>query len=130
MRALRVHLACAAAILFFHVPTARAASSTSQGKISVTQVQSMLDQAATNATARQVMTAYLAGVGETAGVLMDQAKGKPPATRLSCKRRLALDDALVQAALARPNAVDNAAETPATPLIVSEMLKRAECEMR
>ncbi|HEY8334424.1 MAG TPA: chlorophyllide reductase [Tardiphaga sp.] len=130
MRAFRVYTSCAAAIVLFNVPMARAASSTSQGKISVTQVQSMLDQAAANATARQVMTAYLAGVGETAGVLMDQAKGKSQASRLSCKRRLALDEALVQAALARANAADNAAETPATPLIVSELLKRAECDIR
>ncbi|WP_445490684.1 chlorophyllide reductase [Rhodopseudomonas sp. RCAM05734] len=130
MRAFRVYTTCAAAIVLFNVPTARAASSTSQGKISVTQVQSMLDRAAANATARQVMMAYLAGVGETAGVLMDQAKGRSQASRLNCRRRLAIDEALVQAALARARTADNPGETPATPLIVGELLKRAECEIR
>jgi hypothetical protein len=112
-------------------PNAQAAASTSRSAISVAQVQSMLDQAAANPTARQVLTAYLAGVGETAGILVSLAKAEPGTTPLSCKRTLVIDDRLVQAALAQPT-VNNrdAVETSATPLIVREMLKRADCDVR
>ncbi|MCC8978242.1 hypothetical protein H8A92_05230, partial [Bradyrhizobium sp. 10BB] len=50
---------------------AHAQPSTSHGQISVAQVRAMLDQAATNPTARQTLTAYLAGTGEAAGWLLD-----------------------------------------------------------
>jgi hypothetical protein len=119
--------ACAAAIMFLNVAVAKAESSTLRGEISIAQVRGMLDQAAVNATARQVMTAYLAGVGETAGVLMDLAKAKALAGRPACKRRLAIDEKLVQAAL-QP-ATGDPGETAATPLIVREMLKKADCEI-
>ena len=126
----RAYAACAAATVFFlHFPKAEAASSTSRGEISITQVQSMLNQAAVNSTARQALTAYLAGVGETAGVLIDLARSHPPAGRLVCKGALALDDNRVRIALERET-TRNPAETPATPLIVRDMLKRAECDIR
>ncbi|MDX7324768.1 hypothetical protein SJ307_22845, partial [Providencia rettgeri] len=50
-----------------------AAASTAKGQISVTQVMAMLDQASSNPTAGQVLTAYLAGVGETAAIIIDLA---------------------------------------------------------
>jgi hypothetical protein len=107
--------------------TALAGASTSRGQISVTQVREMLDQARTNPTARQVLTAYLAGVGETAGTLMDAARKDAP--QAACKGRLSLDDKAALRAL-ESAAPDPAlwAETAATPLILRDMLKRAGCE--
>ncbi|KIU51028.1 hypothetical protein [Bradyrhizobium sp. OHSU_III] len=99
--------------------TVHAQPSTSRGQISVAQVGAMLDQAATNPTARQTLTAYLAGSGETAGWLMDTARGLPP-----CARRLSLD-----AQQARDAIAGATAETPATPLIIRDMLKRAGCRL-
>lgn len=100
--------------------TAHAQPSTSHGQISVAQVRAMLDQAATNPTARQTLTAYLAGTGETAGWLLDAARGLPP-----CARRLTLDAQQARDAIAGTAAT----ETPATPLIIRDMLKRAGCRL-
>ncbi|MCC8972428.1 hypothetical protein [Bradyrhizobium brasilense] len=83
----------------------------------------MLDQAATNPTARQALTAYLAGAGETTGWLLDAAHGVP-----SCARRLTLDAQQARDAIAGA-ATTAATETPATPLIIRDMLKRAGCRL-
>lgn len=56
--------------------TVSAEPSTSRGQISVAQVKVMLDQSLTNPIARQVLTAYLSGAGETAGWLVDAATGQ------------------------------------------------------
>ena len=104
-----------------------AQSSTSRGQISVAQVRAMLDQAATNPTARQTLTAYLAGAGETAGWLLDAAADQ--GLKLdSCTRRLSLDDKAARQAL-ETGTSSGAAETAATPLIVRDMLKRAGCRL-
>lgn len=95
--------------------------STSRGHISVAQVRAMLDQAATNPTARQTLTAYLAGSGEAAGWLLDNARRLPP-----CARRLTLDAQQARDAIAGAAA---ATETPATPLIIRDMLRRAGCRL-
>jgi hypothetical protein len=124
-------LCSAAAAIFVCIAagtsTASAESSTSRGQISVAQVRAMLDQAATNAGARQVLTAYLAGAGETAGWLLDAAADRG-VSRQSCARRLSLDDKTARQAL-DANAPGVAAETAATPLIVRDMLKRAGCRL-
>ena len=87
----------------------------------------MLDQAATNPTARQTLIAYLAGTGETAGWLLDATKdqGSP---RHPCARPLSIDDKSARRALER-STPGLAAETAATPLIVADMLKRAGCRL-
>jgi hypothetical protein len=105
---------------------AAAESSTSRGQISVAQVKAMLNQAATNPTARQTLTAYLAGAGETAGWLLDAATDQ--GLKHSCTRRLSLDDKTARQAL-EATAPGLAAETAATPLIVHDMLKRAGCRL-
>ncbi|MCA6124857.1 chlorophyllide reductase [Bradyrhizobium sp. WSM 1704] len=104
---------------------AAAQPSTARGQISVAQVRAMLDQAPTNPTARQVLTAYLGGAGETAGWLLDAAhdRGAPP-----CARRLTLDAQQARDAIAGA-AGTAATETPATPLIIRDMLKRAGCRL-
>jgi hypothetical protein len=103
-----------------------AESSTSRGQISVAQVRAMLDQAATNLTARQTLTAYLAGAGETAGWLIDAAAKQ--GLSQSCTRHLSLDDKSARQAL-EGSAPGPATETAATPLIVHDMLKRAGCRL-
>ncbi|UGA43994.1 chlorophyllide reductase [Bradyrhizobium quebecense] len=114
------HAICAVLLL---TTAAHAQPSTSRGQISVAQVRAMLDQAATNPTARQTLTAYLAGTGETAGWLLDAARGLPP-----CARRLTLDAQQARDAIASA-ASTAATETPATPLIIRDMLKRAGCRL-
>ncbi len=101
--------------------------STPHGQISVAQVKAMLDQAATNPTARQVLTAYLGGAGETAGWLIDAARDRG-VLREPCKRPLSLDANQARAAIAGGSSAAPT-ETPATPLIISDMLKRAGCRL-
>ncbi|MTV17087.1 MULTISPECIES: hypothetical protein [Bradyrhizobium] len=86
----------------------------------------MLDQAATNPSARQALTAYLAGAGETAGWLLDAGRDRG-VLRAPCKRSLSLDADQARAAIAGASGTAPT-DTPATPLIVSDMLKRAGCD--
>lgn len=97
-----------------------AASSTSRGLISVAQVVEMLQKAPTDRTAQQVLTAYLAGVGEAAGAVVSLGKA-------TCRTSLGLSAANVGQALGSAAGGHDAAETPATPLIVKDMLDRAGC---
>lgn len=108
-------------------PASATSASTSRGQVSVTQARAMLEQAAGNPTARQVLTAYLAGIGETAGIMIDGQQAKQA---LACKGRLTLDDKNARDALeaAGPDPA-RWAETAATPLILRDMLKRANCRM-
>ncbi|MDA4630693.1 hypothetical protein NZA98_06135, partial [Escherichia coli] len=73
-----------------------AAASTAKGQISVTQVMAMLDQASSNPTAGQVLTAYLAGVGETAAIIIDLAAKADSSPLATCATRIALDDKAVR----------------------------------
>ncbi|MGJ4890648.1 chlorophyllide reductase [Bradyrhizobium sp. HKCCYLR20261] len=98
-----------------------AASSTSQGLISVAQVIQMLEKAPTDRTAQQVLTAYLAGVGEAAGAVASMG-------RATCRTSLNLSAAQAGQALSSAAAAPDAAQTPATPLIVRDMLDRAGCK--
>lgn len=102
----------------------RAASSTSTGVISVAQVMEMLSQMTTNPTAQQVLVAYLAGLGEATGMLVNAS----PVT--SCKRTLHLDAETVQRIL-EAAAPDRARwqEIPATPPIVEDLIARGECRI-
>lgn len=105
-----------------------AAASTAKGRISVTQVMAMLDQASSNPTASQVLTAYLAGVGETAAVIIDVAAKTDGSPLAVCRTRIILDDKAVRRALeAQPK--DRWQQTAATPLIVRDMIKRAGCKL-
>ncbi|MBB6254136.1 chlorophyllide reductase [Nitrospirillum iridis] len=98
-----------------------ATPTTSRGLISVAQVMQMLEKAPTDDTARQVLTAYLAGVGEAASVVA----GMGGAT---CRTLLSLSAANVRQTLTAAAAGQDAAETPATPLIVRDMLDRSGCQ--
>jgi hypothetical protein len=96
---------------------APAAPSTASGRISITQVRQMLDKAPTDRTARQVLTAYLAGVGEGASAIADMGD-------LPCRSPLSLDAASVRRAIGGRK---DGSDVAATPLIVRDMLVRAGC---
>lgn len=104
---------------------AKAAPSTAAGEISVAQVVDLLQRSPSDPAARNAALAYLAGVGETAGLLVAEAGRRVPAA-IACSRPLALSSAAVLAALSR---VDEGRwdRTAATPIIVEDMLRRADC---
>ena len=108
-------------------PAIAATSSTSKGQISVAQVMQMLDRAGSDPHAGQLLQAYLGGVGESAGVLLNatDAKGKP---YVSCSKPMALNAGLVRDVLANgaPNA-KSWGETAATPLLVNALVSMADC---
>ncbi|GGF40153.1 chlorophyllide reductase subunit BchY [Youhaiella tibetensis] len=93
-----------------------AAPSTDRGQISVAQVREMLEAAPSKPQARQLLVAYLAGVGETAGLLA------------KCSKSLNLDIDLVASALeaGAPDA-SRWSQTPATPIIVADLVARGGC---
>ncbi|HEY8063561.1 MAG TPA: chlorophyllide reductase [Methylosinus sp.] len=97
-----------------------ATPSTSRGLISVAQVMQMLEKAPTDRTAQQVLTAYLAGVGEAASAVTSMGSA-------TCRTTLSLSAANVRHALKTAASAPDTAETPATPLIVRDMLIRAGC---
>ena len=97
---------------------ANAVPSTVSGRISVTQVRQMLDKAPTDRTARQVLIAYLAGVGEGASAIVDMGN-------LSCRSALSLDAASVRRSI---SGVKDGSDVAATPLIVRNMLIGAGCK--
>lgn len=100
-----------------------AAPTTSRGQISVAQVVEMLEKAPTDRTAQQVLTAYLAGVGEAAGAVVSKGNA-------TCRTSLSLNAANVGQALRSAAGGRDIGETPATPLIVEDMLNRAGCARR
>jgi len=108
-------------------PALAATASTSKGQISVAQVMEMLDRADSDKHAGQLVYAYLGGIGESAGVLLNatDAKGKAYVT---CSKPMALDARLVRDVLT--NGVPDSkswSETAATPLIVSALVNLAGC---
>ena len=109
-------------VSFAPAGAASAESSTPTGAISVAQVVQMLDQAPTNRTARQVLTAYLAGVGKAAGVVI--SAGAAP-----CQKPLTLSTHDARQALSSVTK-SNAGDVAATPLIVHDLLVRAGCRSR
>ncbi len=104
-----------------------AAPTTSTGRISVTQVMEMAERARTEPAARNTIIAYLAGLGETAGIMVSEAvaRGAKP---LACTGSFTLDETVAVAALtaAVPEQA-SWAETPATPILLADLFARAGC---
>lgn len=97
------------------------------GGISVAQVMSLLEQAGSDSTSRQMLTVYLTGIGETTGALLQQAR--EAGVRFgNCQNSMNLSPALVGAALTSA-APDRGKwqRTAATPIILADMLRRAQC---
>jgi len=109
------------------MPTSQAAPTTSKGQISVAQVLEMVDLARSDPAARMTVIAYLAGVGETAGILLSEGQQRG-ATPMACARSFTLDESVAAAAL-RAAAPDQARwiETPATPIVIADLFARAGC---
>jgi len=106
---------------------AAAASSTSTGQVSVAQLVEAMRGAATDPLKAQVLTAYLAGLGETVGIML--AGSANYGATITCKRAFALDAKVVEAAFKRVKGGQAAyAETAATPILVTEILERAGCQ--
>jgi hypothetical protein len=104
-----------------------AAPTTSSGQISVAQVVEMAARAGADPNARMTMIAYLAGVGEATGLMVSEAQ-KRGAEPVRCSNAFNLDEnaALAAVTVAAPNR-DKWTETPATPIIVADMFRRAGC---
>ncbi|MGX5669022.1 chlorophyllide reductase [Rhizobium daejeonense] len=115
----KLALAAAAASVTL-ATSSHATPSTSRGQISVAQVLQMLDRSPTDQTARQVLTAYLAGVGEAASAVTSVGGA-------TCRATLSLSADTARRAL-KTVAARDMAETPATVLIVKDALNRAGCK--
>ncbi|QND60189.1 chlorophyllide reductase [Mesorhizobium huakuii] len=108
---------------------AYAQPSTATGRISVGQVMEMIEKADSSPIARQTLVAYVAGVGEAAGAIVDTI-GNGSRT-VSCRKSFSLDTGSVRVALeAGAPRQDSWSQTPATPLIVADMVKRAGCRAK
>lgn len=105
---------------------ATAAPTTSTGQVSVAQLVEALHGAAADPVKAQVLTAYLAGLGETVGIML--AGSANYGAKISCQRAIAVDSKLVEAAIKRVGGGEPAyAETAASPILVAELLDRAGC---
>ena len=116
-----------AIILALSISPAFAAPSTSMGQISVAQVLELLEKSGSDGASRNAVVAYLAGVGETAGLLMADERVQR-AGLIECRTALSLADTNVVAAL-KAAAPDRAGweQTAATPIILIDMFARAGC---
>lgn len=94
------------------------------GPITVRQVLDLFDTIETDPEAGKLLFAYLSGVGETAGVLISEAR--KTGAYDACSGSLSLDGTTVEAALRQSGG--ESAERPATPVIIADMLKRASCQ--
>ncbi|SMQ58135.1 hypothetical protein SAMN06295905_0029 [Devosia lucknowensis] len=113
------------ALLSLSAAPAVAASSTSTGQISVTQVINLIERSSTDNAARNAVMAYLAGVGEATSLLVAESARRLEGG-LVCRSTLGISS---EAALIALSATASAQrqETPATPLLVADMFARAGC---
>lgn len=102
-----------------------AASSTSNGQVSVAQVVDMIDKSASDGTSRNISIAYLSGVGEAAGLLIQEAAKR--GISLQCSGRLELSASHALNAVKTSTDESQWQEMAATPIIVADMLARAGC---
>lgn len=97
------------------------------GDISVAQVMEALENAPANDHARQLLTAYLSGIGETTGALLVQAADRGLAVP-GCRGSISLSwDGVAHALTEGVPDAGQWQSTPATPIIVADMLARAGC---
>lgn len=122
-----LRLAASVAILALMSAQLMAAPSTSLGQISVAQALETAEQAKTDAGAHTAIIAYLAAIGETAGILVAEAERRH-ADPLDCGRSFSLSEELaVKVLMAAVPDPANWVETAATPIIIADMFDRAGC---
>ncbi len=104
---------------------AGATPSTPAGEISIAQVVDLIQRSPKDSAARSAAIAYLAGVGETTGLLVAEA-GRRSSVAITCARPLGISSVAAISVLSR---ADKATwnETAATPILVEDMLSRAGC---
>ena len=104
---------------------AQATPSTPTGAISIAQVVDLIQRSPQDNAARNAAMAYLAGVGETTGLMVAEARRRASVS-ISCQRPLGISSSAALAALSR---ADKATwgRTAATPILVEDMLTRAGC---
>lgn len=121
------HILVAAALTLAALPLPVQAQQSS-GKITIAQVMDAMDNAPRHDHARQVLTAYLSGIGETTGALFRQARDSGLAPS-GCGGSMSLSwDGVASALRAGAPDVSEWQTTPATPIIVADMLARAGCD--
>ncbi|MBB3773592.1 hypothetical protein FHS55_004234 [Angulomicrobium tetraedrale] len=104
---------------------AQANPSTLTGAISVAQVVDLIQRSPQDNAARNAAMAYLAGVGETTGLLVAEA-GQRSSVSIACARPLGISSSAALAALSRADK-GTWDKTAATPILVEDMLSRAGC---
>lgn len=103
----------------------QAVPTTGKGEISVAQVIDLIQRSSRDNAARNAAMAYLAGVGETTGLLVGEA-GRRASDSITCARPLGISSDAALAALSRTKK-GKRDETAATPILVEDMLSRAGC---
>lgn len=104
---------------------AQSAPSTSAGQISVAQVIDLIQRSPSDNGARNAAMAYLSGVGEATGLLIASARERA-SDSIVCSGALGMSSQAALAALSRLDP-QSWAETAATPILVDDMLARADC---
>ena len=100
----------------------------SSGSITIAQVMDAMENAPRNDHARQVLTAYFSGIGETTGILFRQARSEG-LLPVGCGGSMSLNwDGVADALRAAAPDASQWQTTPATPIIVTDMLARAGCD--
>ena len=121
------HILVAAALMLTTLPLPIQAQQSS-GNITIAQVMDAMDNAPRHDHARQVLTAYLSGIGETAGAVLRQARDSGLAPS-GCDGSMSLSwDGVVSALRSGAPDASQWQTTPATPIIVADMLARAGCD--
>jgi hypothetical protein len=117
----------AASVVLLLSTAAHAAPTTSAGQISISQVMEMVQRSSADTAARNMLIAYLAGVGETTGVLIAEGKARG-VVAMACGHSFSLSQDTAVAAL-KAAAPDQATwpQTAATPLILADLIARAGC---
>ena len=125
----RIVIAIAGTVALSILPNvAVALPSTAKGQISVAQVMEMIAKTDSSTAAKQVLVAYVAGVGESAGAILDTMGRNGP---VSCRQAFSLDTTSLRTALENGAPRQQSwAQPPATPLIIADMIKRAGCRIR
>ena len=93
------------------------------GPITVKQVLELFDTTESDPEAGKLLFAYLSGIGETAGVVIAEARKSGAFS--NCTGSLSLDGTSVEAALRK--AGGDSAKRAATPVILGDMFERAGC---
>jgi hypothetical protein len=107
--------------------SAHAASTTQNGQVSVAQVMELAFRAQAEPEVRMTLIAYLWGLGEATGIVASEAEARSGLS-MNCSGSFSLDtNAAIAALTAAAPERSNWTETAATPIIIEDMFRRANC---